>query len=286
MPNKMLDLSGKTFGKWTVISLGERAKCNQIRWRCQCQCGEERLVRTHSLVGGTSTSCGCSKPEGLMKRMLGAVFTRLTVISLAGKDSRGKQKWNCLCSCGKQVVARTDHLDNCRVLSCGCFSRERIIQQTFKHGLKRTTEYYIWSAMIERCYNPNSNRYSDYGGRGITVCDEWRSDFRKFLAYMGKRPLKHSIDRIDNNGNYEPGNCRWATAKEQGRNTRKTIMISFDGERLPLSDWAERLGIRAAAVHRRMKKGLSAEDALKLTVEKLKQTNLHQSALDHQDQPC
>lgn len=124
----------------------------------------------------------------------------------------------------------------------------------------RTPEQGALINIIQRCTNPNNPQYSSYGGRGITVCDRWRHSFENFLADMGPRPSdKHSIDRIDNDGNYEPGNCRWATQREQCRNKRSNRIIEFDGVRLPVVDWAERLGVPVEMLRGRIKQGWSDE---------------------------
>lgn len=138
----------------------------------------------------------------------------------------------------------------------------------FKHGQatkgKVTTEYRIWSCMIDRCENVNTPAYSDYGGRGIKVCERWRNSFESFLSDVGKRPSKnHSLDRLNNDGNYEPGNFRWATRKEQSRNTRRTLIVEYNGENKPLREFCEHLKLDFRSVwHRISKEGLSVKEAL------------------------
>ena len=117
------------------------------------------------------------------------------------------------------------------------------------HGCTGTPTYRAWQDMIQRCYNPRRTRYPMYGGRGITVCQRWRESFEAFLKDMGTSPSpRHSIDRIDNNGNYEPGNLRWATAKEQSRNQRRNRVLTYQGETLCIAEWAERLGVAYATL--------------------------------------
>lgn len=124
-----------------------------------------------------------------------------------------------------------------------------------------TPTYSSWADMVQRCTNPKRKRYADYGGRGIQVCDRWRK-FENFLADMGPRPEGMELDRIENDGNYEPGNCRWSTPTTQSNNRRSNRLLSFNGETLTVADWARRTGISAPAIAKRLKRGWSIEKAL------------------------
>ena len=126
-----------------------------------------------------------------------------------------------------------------------------------RHGKYRTREYNAWSLAKGRCFNPSDLRFPHYGARGITMCDRWRYSFQAFADDMGPCPTGYTLDRIDNDGNYEPGNCRWATRSTQARNTQKAIMITRDGLTLPLKDWAERFGIPYKTMHLRHRMGWS-----------------------------
>lgn len=131
-----------------------------------------------------------------------------------------------------------------------------------KHGLTHSRVRNIWRWMMRRCYNEKIPNYASYGGRGIVVCERWH-DLVKFFEDMGHPPSRsHSLDRIDNNGNYEPGNCRWATQKEQTRNTRRNRYLEVRGSRKLMTDWALEFGISEATLHQRLKRGLTAEQAL------------------------
>lgn len=154
------------------------------------------------------------------------------------------------------------------VRSCGCLRRETCVSAPTKHGASKhgfvMAEYSTLRGIIQRCENKRSLHFDKYGGRGIRVCDRWRESFENFLADMGPKPTpKHSLDRIDVNGHYEPGNCRWATQTEQMRNTRSNRRLTFRGETLPMSEWAERLELDPSLVRARVDRlGWTVERAL------------------------
>lgn len=160
---------------------------------------------------------------------------------------RGGTYWYCICECGNSRYISAGNLK--RQCSQGCNSCGNT-----RHGMSRTYEYLTWMAMRCRCNNPEHDNYKNYGGRGIKVCDRWDELFVNFFADMGPRPSpKHSLDRINNDGNYEPGNCRWATAKEQSRNRRNTIKLTFYGKTQSLSEWAEEYGLTKACLAGRLR---------------------------------
>lgn len=176
----------------------------------------------------------------------------------------GSRQSLCLCDCGKEVVVLHANLSQGRTKSCGCGEQEARGKSTITHGKASQPIYKVWIGMIARCHKPYQGKaYEFYSGKGITVCDRWRRSFADFFSDMGDRPSpEHSIDRINTKGNYEPGNCRWATKLQQARNTRTNHFVTFNGETLCLAEWFERTGIPAPVIRKRIKRGWSVEDAL------------------------
>lgn len=189
----------------------------------------------------------------------GQVFGRWTVTSRAEDSSRGKARWLCECECSELRTVRGDELRSGRSRSCGCV---RTIHGCTKGG-SRTPESRAWTAMRCRCRDRNDKDYGRYGGRGISVCDSWNSSFESFLKDMGERPSpKHSLDRIDNDGNYEPGNCRWTTQQVQIENRSITVWLTANGRRRTITQWCRHLGGGDSLVRDRLKAGWTEEEAL------------------------
>jgi hypothetical protein len=160
-------------------------------------------------------------PKGPRVDLRGQRFGRLLV---QGYLPLVRKNWHCLCDCGKEIDIETNSLTSGNTKSCGCLNLDPTIKPSFKHGLYKTAEYAAFAAMKERCTSPSCASYEDYGGRGIKVCEEWLGEggFQKFIAHIGMKPSPElSLDRINNDGNYEPGNVRWATHQQQVLNRRK-----------------------------------------------------------------
>lgn len=202
-------------------------------------------------------------PRGKPFRLQGQRFGLLTVLRRATGNERppGKNKpsrWICRCDCGVERGFRGTYLLDGRSKICGQNGHRTQLLSALHQP-----EYSSWSGMRRRCLNPKSPRYKHYGARGIMVCDRWRGSFDNFFIDMGERPTtKHSLERIDNNGNYEPGNCRWATDKEQRRNTQRTVFVEFDGHRISLADYCEITGIKRNTIKSRLDRGWTLQEAV------------------------
>ena len=187
----------------------------------------------------------------------GQRFGRWTAISEAPK--RGKSRvWNCICDCGTQKEVWLEALVSGKSTSCDCFRLERLRETLTTHGMSDAPEFQAWAQMLDRCGNPANRSFDHYGGRGISVYPAWKSSFSEFLKDMGLRPSsKHSLERNDNDGNYEPGNCRWATRLEQARNTSRTVKIECDGVFRTLAEWSYFSGLPETAIRSRLRRGWS-----------------------------
>lgn len=195
----------------------------------------------------------------------GDKFHMLTLVQELPRVDKMRQ-WRVRCDCGTILdVLQKSFMSGGNRKSCGCAAEKPQIL----HGLSKIPEYRHWVNMISRCENLNTPWFEHYGGRGIRVCDRWRSDFRTFLADMGPRPsVRHSLDRVDVNGHYEPKNCRWATPKAQSRNQRSNHVVEVNGWKMTLAEAAEKASVSYNTVLFRLKRGWSIDDALKYPAKK------------------
>ena len=209
---------------------------------------------------------------GKFNDLTGKNFGRLTVIERAPDhivpSGRRYVRWRCLCECGNEVFPTSDALTRGKTVSCGCHSRDVARDTHLSHGESHTRLYQVWSAIKRRCYNPNARHYESYGGRGIQMCDEWKNSyetFRDWAISTGYQELpfsKCTIDRIDNNGNYEPSNCRWVDGVAQANNRRSNRRFTYNGETNNIKEWSDIYGIPYKLLHGRLYTGWSIEKAL------------------------
>lgn len=222
---------GDQFGRWTVYDVSREGPKKNLKYHVRCECGTTRRIAPRELNGGYTKSCGCLRrelkiAEGNARLFIGVgtKISRWTILEeLAPRNER--RRWLAKCDCGTIKEVRNEQLRNGTSRSCGCLARdERIARQTI-HGASRTPEYSSWKGARARCEDPEHHNFPYYGGRGIRFSPEW-NNFNVFLADVGPRPTKsHTLDRIDVDGDYTRGNCRWATPKEQAANKRKRQRI-------------------------------------------------------------
>ena len=274
--SKTIDSIGQRFGRLTVVSKAE-SKCGRTTWHCKCDCGNKRDILAINLTRGFTKSCGCLHNEQLGERRLidlsGQKFGRLLVLERA--ENHGRQTyWKCRCDCGNIKEINGAKLKNGHTKSCGCLNTKRKVESNIQrnynntHGMSDTRIYRIYHKMYLRCYFKVNPAYPNYGGRGITICQEWLGEhgFENFAEWSIKNGYDDnlSIDRKDNDKGYSPDNCRWATAKEQANNTRSTVFLTYKGETKPASEWAEITGIRQDTLTTRKRNGWSDEECIEV----------------------
>lgn len=186
--------------------------------------------------------------------LTGQKFGKWTVLEFSHVAPRGRAVWLCRCECGTERKVYAYNLNSGASTSCWCSKNI--------HGMAGKPIYKAWVQMKQRCYNPHDPQFHNYGARGIAVCNSWRESFAAFLADMGERPIGTTLDRIDNDGPYAPDNCRWATDREQCRNTRQNHVIEHDGQSHTVIEWSEISGLAQHVIRSRLRLGWSIEDAL------------------------
>lgn len=277
MSGKIKDISGKRFGRLVAIGFSHKDKGHYF-WKFRCDCGKEVAIEKTSVVLGRTKSCGCynksfhSKEKIRIKR--GDVFGKLTVLEYAHTKNNEKY-YKCVCSCGNCCIKRKKYLLYAPTCSCGCLKLESLrknqLKNCKKHGLSKTKLYRRWCNIKNRCYDTKNIEYFSYGGRGISMCDEWKNNFKSFYDWSVLNGWDEncsrklcSIDRINPNGNYEPSNCRWTTMKVQNNNRRNNHLITIGNETKTLSLWLNVYNISRDTFFRRKKLGMSDENALKM----------------------
>lgn len=194
--------------------------------------------------------------------LIGKKFNKLLVINKV--EHNNKYLWECLCDCGNKTYVLTSNLTCGRTKSCGCLKNESLIKRSTTHNQRHTNLYEVWKTMKQRCYNSKNKSYKNYGGRGISICPQWKNDFSSFYLWSKNNGYAKglTIDRIDNNGNYCPENCRWVTRKVQANNTRFNRFITINNQTKSLADWCRLFNLKYSCVHSRLSKGWSIKDAL------------------------
>jgi hypothetical protein len=218
---RKVDLIGQTFDRLTVICEVPQIYTGRVRWKCLCSCGKVKEVDGRLLRNGAVRSCGCLINADKKQPMVGLRFGRLTVIEehpVRALD--GHVIWLCLCDCEATTLVAGHSLRAGDTNSCGCLCKEETGDRFRLHGGSGDPEYLSWLSMKRRCLYKKDKDYHRYGGREISICAPWLSSFEQFKADMGIRPLGTSLDRINNEGNYTPENCKWSTPKEQANNRR------------------------------------------------------------------
>lgn len=202
----------------------------------------------------------------------GQKFGRLTLIERVENNKFNQVQWKCRCDCGKEVIVKAYSLTTGQTKSCGCLKKEQnyINIAKVKHNMTNTRLYNIWRNMKSRCLNPNNKRHKFYFDKGITVCDEWKNDFMNFYNWAINNGYRDNltIDRINNNGNYEPKNCRWATITEQNNNQSNNIRIKYNESEYTLSELSKIYNIKRATLYDRIKRGWTIDEALNRKVAK------------------
>lgn len=239
---------GDKIGKILLLEKIGRGYHKDAMWKCQCDCGNIFYRLTSSVKKGKS--CGCDRYEDLT----GKKFGKLTVIKKVGVSKEQQSKWLCKCDCGNEVVVSRTNLsiNKTKTVSCGCWRKSLIT----KHNKYKTNIYNVYVSMKQRCYNSNNPAYKYYGARGINVCNEWLDDFMNFYNWAINNGYKEnlSIDRINNNGNYEPNNCRWINSQEQMNNTRRNHYITYKNETHTIAEWARILNKDYNNLYKKLKK--------------------------------
>ncbi len=201
-------------------------------------------------------------------------FNRLVALEIVGKNNDRANVWRCICDCGNETNTSASRLRSGHTKSCGCLRKEKAVlaqkQNCYIHGFRRTPFYKSWSSMKERCNNRNSIAFTNYGGRGIRVCERWLS-FENFMQDMYESYQLHvqvfglkntTLERVDVNKNYNKQNCRWATNEEQSRNRRNNVLLTFNKKTQCMAAWADEVNIGASVIYKRLKRGWSVEKAL------------------------
>lgn len=253
---------GDKFNQLTILAI-YKEKLKPPRCSAVCECGKVKEFALKDVTGNKTKSCGCLVGSRFKP---GDEFNRLTIIEIHKKEKLKPLRCSAICKCGRVKEYSLKAVTNSQVKSCGCLIKDRPKKPRKRRPPKvspNAKEKRSWAKMKQRCYYPAHRAYKYYGERGIVVCDEWRNSFKQFFEDMGKAPTRqHSIDRIDNNGNYCKENCRWATPIEQNQNRRDSRFVTLLGETHTISYWARLTGNRDDRIRDRLNHGWSPAEAV------------------------
>jgi hypothetical protein len=259
-----IDITGQRFGKLVVLRRVENALDKNVRFLCRCDCGSTKVIRSENLRSGNTKSCGCE--GGVFIDITGQRFNRLLVLKRVTNDKKGDAQFLCRCDCGNETIVRGYCISTGHTKSCGCLHIEKVRAAITIHNesTKNIKEYRKWADMKTRCYQKGCDQYENYGGRGIIVCDRWLNSYQNFVNDMGRCPKDLTLERIDNNGNYEPNNCKWATIQEQARNKRNNRRLTFNGKTQILAEWVREWNIPRHLLRYYLEKGKTMEQIFKI----------------------
>lgn len=263
---------GQRFGKLIIISNPFVATKHNHKRRfvtCKCDCGNIKDIELRSLEKGWTKSCGCLKLSKAKEFFIGKRFGKLVVLDFydihASPDGTTNYRWRCLCDCGNETIKIGSQLKRGLATNCGCESRKKTGDRVRTHGESKERLYKVWIGMKVRCCNINSMAYANYGGRGISICDEWLHDYLAFKIWAIQNGYVDglTIERKDVNGNYCPENCTWITKEEQANNKRRNVLIEYNGEIHNIAQWSRITGIKYTIIRERIfKLGWPIEKAL------------------------
>lgn len=258
----LIDLTGNKYGKLVVIKKGNGRRTSggayKATWICQCECGNITEVDGEKLRRGHTNSCGCFKHENKgshFEDITGKRFGRLTVIKFIPQEERKARQydWWCKCDCGNEIKANASKLKTGAQQSCGCLKAEMknyLGDKTRKYKYSCRRLYIIYKQMLSRCLNSTDKRYGDYGGRGISVCNDWIDNYDTFAEWAFQNGYDEkakkgvcTLDRIDVDKGYSPDNCRWITNQKQQNNRRNNVYLEYNGKKQSLAEWAREYNI-------------------------------------------
>jgi hypothetical protein len=241
---KINDITGQRFDKLVAIEYIKNDRYGKAIWLFKCDCGDKIEKLSARVLAAKNNSCGCSQLKVTENQRFGKL------VAICSND-KNFERWICRCDCGiEKEISKYDLLSG-KSKSCGCVRYSST--HSTKHGMSNTSIYNIYLGIKDRCLNPNSRAYHNYGGRGIKMCERWQNSFEHFLEDMGARPAGHSIDRIDNDGDYTLENCRWTTRYIQSRNYRRNINIEYNSVKYCLTDFCKHIGKSRSTVYKWIK---------------------------------